>query len=237
MRTDGRRARGQDRLTKAALANMFVKPLVPHKGALALHATDLTALDQLVHGASNRQARGAKFLGKLVFGRYHRTRRIVTAFDSLRNTTANLLVDRQALYCFSHSTPTFVGNAVRLAVIGKPILGRQNHGLAVLDKTIVLVALVRSLVEHRRALLGIQQLGLFGVQAADGNMLLAVRHMNVAFFEQNVVEALLLKIVIGKRRAQRQVDVSRLDRRRRTINHAHASNAKEWHAQINPCHF
>ena len=63
-------------------------------------------------------------------------------------------------------------------------------------------------------------------------MLLAVRHMDIPFFEQNVVEAFLLKIVIGKRGAQRQIDVGRLNRRRGTINHAHTSNAEKRHAQV-----
>ena len=91
---------------------------------------------------------------------------------------------------------------------------------------------MRSLVKHRRALLSIQQLGLVGVQTADGNMLLAVRHMDIPLLEQNVVEAFLLKIVIGKRGAQRQIDVSRLDRCRGTVDHTHAPNAEERHAQV-----
>ena len=63
-------------------------------------------------------------------------------------------------------------------------------------------------------------------------MLLAVRHADIPLFEQNVVEALLLEIVIGKRGTQRQIDVCRLDRRRGTIDHAHAPNAEERHAQL-----
>ena len=103
-----RRARCQNRLAEAALAFVLVKPLVSHKGAFALHATNLATFDQLVHGASDCQACRANLLGQLIFGRNHRARRVVAALDSLRNAAANLFVNRQVFYCISHSTPTFV---------------------------------------------------------------------------------------------------------------------------------
>lgn len=87
-----------NRLTEAALANMLIKPLVPHKGALALYATNLATFDQLVHGTTDRQARRAKLLCQLIFGWNHRARRIVATLDSLRNAAANLLVYRHVFY-------------------------------------------------------------------------------------------------------------------------------------------
>ena len=57
--------------------------------------------------------------------------------------------------------------------------------------------------------------------------------MDIPLYVQKVVEALLLKIMIGKRGAQKQIDVSRLDRCRRTVDHTHAPNAEERHAQVN----
>ena len=80
-----------------------------------------------------------------------------------------------------------------------------------LHKTHVLIKFDRALIEHRRSLFLLEQLGLFGVQTRDGDMLTSMLNTHATFFEQDIVKALTLKIVFGKRWAQGQVNVSGLD--------------------------
>ena len=80
-----------------------------------------------------------------------------------------------------------------------------------LHKAHVLIKFDRALIEHRRSFFLLEQLGLFGVQTRDGDMLTSMLNTHATFFEQDIVKTLTLKIVLGKRWAQGQVNVSRLD--------------------------